>query len=114
MRDFHANHPLGFPIGSQCDWLVRPQEIVLALDPDGAALIEDRVFLGTSNMYLIRLAERVLMVQSSNWFEPGQQVRISIRPDQPIFSPRCSLIPSLKRMRLEWLFVGFAHLRRWC
>ncbi|MBG6243779.1 sugar ABC transporter [Candidatus Symbiopectobacterium sp. 'North America'] len=93
MGDFHANYPLGFPIGSQCDWLVRPQEIALALDPDGAALIEDRVFLGTSNVYRVRLAERVLTVQTSNWFEPGQQVRISIRPDQPILFPALPLEP---------------------
>lgn len=87
MGDFHANYPLSFPVGSQCDWLVRPQEIALALDPDGPAHIEDRVFLGTSNVYRVRLAERVLTVQTSNWFEPGQQVRISIRPDQPILFP---------------------------
>lgn len=87
MGDFHANYPLSFPVGSQCDWLVRPQEIALALDPDGSALVEDRVFLGTSNVYRVRLAERVLIVQTSNWFEPGQQVRISIRPDQPILFP---------------------------
>lgn len=91
LGDFHANYPLNFPVGTACDWLVRPQEIALALDPDGNALVEDRLFMGTSNYYRVRLLDMTLTVQTSNWFEPGQQVRLNIKPDQPILFP--ALLP---------------------
>lgn len=87
LGDFHANYPLNFPAGMTCDWLVRPQEIALALDPDGNARVEDRLFMGTSNYYRVRLLDITLTVQTSNWFEPGQQVRVNIKPDQPILFP---------------------------
>ena len=95
MGDHHASYRLNFPAGAQCDWLVRPQEIALALDAEGTALIEDRLFMGTSNYYRVRLNGALITVQTSNWFEPGQQVRISIKPDQPI------LFPALPATELE-------------
>ncbi|MCG8157159.1 ABC transporter ATP-binding protein [Brenneria goodwinii] len=85
--DHTATHVHGQPIGSSCDWLVRPHDIALALDPDGVAEIEDRVFMGTLNHYRIRLDEQMIQVQSSIWFEPGQRVRLSIKNEQPILFP---------------------------
>ncbi|MEC5342947.1 ABC transporter ATP-binding protein [Brenneria populi] len=85
--DHIAAHAHGQPIGSLCDWLIRPHDIALALDPEGDALVEDRIFMGTSNHYRIRLDERIIQVQSSTWFEPGQRVRLSIKNQQPILFP---------------------------
>ncbi|RLM19530.1 sugar ABC transporter [Brenneria alni] len=85
--DHHSTHPHGLPIGSHCDWLVRPHDIALSLDPDGTARVEDRLFMGTSNHYRISLDEQVIQVQSSTWFEPGQPVRLSIKASQPLFFP---------------------------
>lgn len=87
LGDFHANYPLNFPVGVPCDWLIRPQEIALALDAEGNGVVEDRLFMGTSNHYRVRLSTMTLTVQTSNWFEPGQQVRVNIKPDQPILFP---------------------------
>ncbi|MCG8710660.1 ABC transporter ATP-binding protein [Brenneria sp. 4F2] len=85
--DHTTKHAHGQPIGSRCDWLIRPHDIALALDPDGGAEIEDRIFMGTSNHYRIRLDDQVIQVQSSIWFEPGQRVRLSIKNQQPILFP---------------------------
>ncbi|MEE3652037.1 MULTISPECIES: ABC transporter ATP-binding protein [unclassified Brenneria] len=82
-----AAHPHGQPIGSQCDWLVRPHDIALALDPNGTAQIQDRLFMGTLNHYRIKLDDRIIQVQSSTWFEPGQPVRLSVKASQPLFFP---------------------------
>ncbi|KAA8995538.1 ABC transporter ATP-binding protein [Affinibrenneria salicis] len=78
--------PHGQPAGAQCDWLVRPQDITLVGD-DGAGhgVIEDRLFMGTSNRYRIGLADGWLDVQSDGWLEPGQRVRLSVAARQPVF-----------------------------
>ncbi|PWC09889.1 ABC transporter ATP-binding protein [Brenneria roseae subsp. americana] len=89
--EHHANHPLNQPIDSQCDWMVRPLDVALALDPEGAAQIKDRLFTGTSNLYKVSLGDRVILIQTSNWFEPGQKVRLSIKTDQPVFFPAISM-----------------------
>ncbi|MCL2896231.1 ABC transporter ATP-binding protein [Brenneria tiliae] len=86
--DHHAAHPHGQPIGSHCDWLVRPHDIALALDPKGEAEVVDRLFMGTLNHYRIRLDDHIIQVQSSTWFEPGQPVRLSIKTEQPLLFPR--------------------------
>ncbi|MFP1813154.1 ABC transporter ATP-binding protein [Lonsdalea quercina] len=83
----HSARSLGLESGMMRDWLVRPQEIALALDPEGTAVIEDRLFLGTNNLYQVRLGDDVLLVQTNNWFEPDQPVRLSIRTEQPVFFP---------------------------
>ncbi|MEE3663770.1 ABC transporter ATP-binding protein [Brenneria sp. g21c3] len=85
--DHTAPHAHGQAIDSRCDWLIRPHDIALALDPDGAAEIEDRIFMGSSNHYRIRLDEQVIQVQSRIGFEPGQRVRLSIKSEQPILFP---------------------------
>ncbi|MCV9880276.1 ABC transporter ATP-binding protein [Brenneria izbisi] len=87
LGDHHANHRLNQPIDSQCDWMVRPLDVALALDPDGSAQIEDRLFTGTSNLYKVSLGELIILVQTSNWFEPGQNVRLSIKTEQPVLFP---------------------------
>ncbi|WP_409311377.1 ABC transporter ATP-binding protein [Pectobacterium sp. B1J-3] len=87
LGDHHANHPLNQPIDSTCDWMVRPLDVALALDPDGTAHVEDRLFTGTSNLYNVSLGELTILVQTSNWFEPGQNVRLSIKTDQPVLFP---------------------------
>ncbi|MBP2849570.1 ABC transporter ATP-binding protein [Dickeya oryzae] len=92
LGEHQATRALKLPHGAQYDWLVRPQEIALALDEDGPGVIEDRLFMGNSNFYRIRVNELALQVQSGNWFEPGQPVRLSIRIDQPVLFPPQSAI----------------------
>ncbi|MFC3396500.1 ABC transporter ATP-binding protein [Brenneria rubrifaciens] len=87
LGEHHANRPLNQPINSACDWMVRPLDVALALDADGAAQIEDRLFTGTSNLYKVSLNAQTILVQTSNWFEPGQNVRLSIKTDQPVLFP---------------------------
>ncbi|WKV50053.1 ABC transporter ATP-binding protein [Dickeya fangzhongdai] len=87
LGEHQATRALKLPHGARYDWLVRPQEIALALDEEGSGVIEDRLFMGTSNFYRVRVNELELQVQSGNWFEPGQPVRLSIRTDQPVLFP---------------------------
>ncbi|WP_309251612.1 hypothetical protein [Lonsdalea populi] len=44
--------------------------------------------MGTNNLYRVRVGDDVLQVQTNNWFEPDQPVRLSIRTEQPIFFPQ--------------------------
>ncbi|RNM02479.1 ABC transporter ATP-binding protein [Dickeya undicola] len=87
LGEHQATRALKLPHGAHYDWLVRPQEIALALDEEGSGVIEDRLFMGTSNFYRVRVNELELQVQSGNWFETGQPVRLSIRTDQPVLFP---------------------------
>ncbi|MCI4187220.1 ABC transporter ATP-binding protein [Dickeya dianthicola] len=87
LGEHQATRALKLPHGARYDWLVRPQEIALALDEEGSGVIEDRLFMGTSNFYRVRVNALALQVQSGNWFEPGQPVRLSIRTDQPVLFP---------------------------
>ncbi|WP_042860763.1 ABC transporter ATP-binding protein [Dickeya sp. NCPPB 3274] len=87
LGEHQATRALKLPHGARYDWLIRPQEIALALDEEGSGVIEDRLFMGTSNFYRVRVNELELQVQSGNWFEPGQPVRLSIRTDQPVLFP---------------------------
>ncbi|MCI4239040.1 ABC transporter ATP-binding protein [Dickeya dianthicola] len=87
LGEHQATRALKLPHGARYDWLVRPQEIALALDEEGSGVIEDRLFMGTSNFYRVRVNMLALQVQSGNWFEPGQPVRLSIRTDQPVLFP---------------------------
>lgn len=87
LGEHQALRPLEIEIGSEWDWLVRPQEIALALDADGPAEIVDRLFIGASHFYRVRQGEMELQVQTGNEFEPGQPVRLSIRTDWPVFFP---------------------------
>ncbi|MEI7375396.1 ABC transporter ATP-binding protein [Dickeya chrysanthemi] len=92
LGEHQATRALKLPHGAQYDWLIRPQEIALALDEDGPGIIEDRLFMGNSNFYRIRVNELEIQVQSGNWFEPGQPVRLSIRIDQPVlFAPEAAI-----------------------
>ncbi|NKI74414.1 ABC transporter ATP-binding protein [Dickeya sp. CFBP 2040] len=94
LGEHQATRALKLPHGAQYDWLIRPQEIALALDEDGPGVIEDRLFMGNSNFYRVRVSELELQVQSGNWFEPGQPVRLSIRTDQPVLFPPESTVNS--------------------
>ncbi|MEH2922636.1 ABC transporter ATP-binding protein [Samsonia erythrinae] len=94
LGDHHATHSLNQPIDSPCDWMVRPLDVALALDPDGLATIEDRLFMGSSNLYRVKLGELMLLVQTGNWFEPGQQVRLSIKTDPPVLYPALPVVNS--------------------
>ncbi|APS31135.1 sugar ABC transporter [Pectobacterium brasiliense] len=94
LGDHQATHPLNQPMDSQCDWMVRPADVALALDPDGPASIEDRLFMGTSNLYRVKMGELMLLVQTGNWFEPGQQVRLSIKTDPPVLYPALPAVSS--------------------
>lgn len=90
LGEHQAAHALDYPVGSECDWLVRPQDVALALDPEGPALIEDRLFMGTSHHYRVRLDGALIDVQTGNWFEPGQLVRLSIKAERPVLFPAAS------------------------
>ncbi|NPE61154.1 ABC transporter ATP-binding protein [Dickeya dadantii] len=94
LGEHQATRALKLPHGARYDWLIRPQEIALALDEEGSGVIEDRLFMGTSNFYRVRVNELELQVQSGNWFEPGQPVRLSIRTDQPVLFPPESTVSS--------------------
>ncbi|ACS86610.1 ABC transporter ATP-binding protein [Musicola paradisiaca] len=87
LGDHQSLRSLNLPLGGY-DWLVRPQEIALALDAESSAIVVDRLFMGNSNVYHVRVNDMELQVQTGNWFEPGQQVRLSIRTDQPVFFPQ--------------------------
>ncbi|WOA52764.1 ABC transporter ATP-binding protein [Dickeya solani] len=94
LGEHQATRALKLPHGARYDWLIRPQEIALALDEEGSGVIEDRLFMGTSNFYRVRVNELALQVQSGNWFEPGQPVRLSIRTDQPVLFPPETVVSS--------------------
>ncbi|SLM62035.1 Ferric iron ABC transporter, ATP-binding protein [Dickeya aquatica] len=84
LGEHQATRALKLAHGARYDWLVRPQEIALALDEEGPGIIADRLFMGNSHSYRVHVNEWELQVQSGNWFEPGQPVRLSIRTDQPV------------------------------
>jgi len=74
----------------KCMVMIRPDDIDFAADADGSAALVDRTFLGSENIYKIRLAsgEIVRSIQpSTTVYQPGQSLRVIANLDHVVVLP---------------------------
>ena len=76
-------NPTQLPIGSWVDVMIRPDEVTIAPDPDGAAVVTERLYLGADKVYTLRLPSGA-QIRSNQHSTPnlpiGARVAVKISP----------------------------------
>jgi iron(III) transport system ATP-binding protein len=88
--------PKRIPIGTKVDVMIRPEDVTITPDPDGAGIVTDRRFLGADKVYTLRLASDV-QIRSSQHCSPNVPVgvRVSVKALPSHVVAFASLIPWL-------------------
>lgn len=83
-------NPNGLPIGSRVDVMIRPDEVTIAPDPDGRAVVTDRLYLGADKVYTLRLPSEV-HIRSNQHSTPslskGTRVAVTVSPSHVVAFP---------------------------
>ncbi|MBV7297881.1 ABC transporter ATP-binding protein [Enterovibrio paralichthyis] len=69
---------------NELEWLIRPQNLSIAPDENGEAVVSDVQFMGDSCRYLVEVSGQRLMVYSNQLLELGDRVRLDIRAHEPV------------------------------
>jgi len=76
-------NPTQLPIGSWVDVMIRPDEVTIAPDPDGPAVVTERLYLGADKVYTLRLPSGA-QIRSNQHSTPnlpiGARVAVKISP----------------------------------
>jgi iron(III) transport system ATP-binding protein len=93
-------NPNGIPIGSQVDVMIRPDEVTIAPDPDGPAVVTERLYLGADKVYTLRLASEI-HIRSNQHATPnlpiGARVSVNISPSHVVTFASEKRVPQLAR-----------------
>ncbi len=76
-----------WPVGTQVDVLVRPDDLALEPDPEGPALIVQQVFQGMYHLYRVQLPSgRWIYAQTPHYqtYGPGMRVRVRLQPEHDL------------------------------
>jgi len=76
-------NPTRLPIGSRVDVMIRPDEVTIVADPDGPAVVTERLYLGADKVYTLRLPSEA-QIRSNQHSTPnlpiGARVAVKISP----------------------------------
>jgi len=80
-------NPNGLPIGSQVDVMIRPDDVTIAPDPAGPAVVTERLYLGADKVYTLRLPSeaQIRSNQHSTPYLPiGARVAVKVSPSHVV------------------------------
>jgi iron(III) transport system ATP-binding protein len=80
----------GLPIGSRVDVMIRPDDVTIVPDPEGPAVVTERLYLGADKVYTLRLPSEV-QIRSNQHSTPnlllGTRVAVKVSPTQVVAFP---------------------------
>jgi len=80
-------NPKGLPIGRRVDVMIRPDEVTIVADPDGPAVVTERLYLGADKVYTLRLPSEA-QIRSNQHSTPnlpiGARVAVKISPSHVV------------------------------
>jgi iron(III) transport system ATP-binding protein len=83
-------NPNGLPVGTAVDVMIRPDELTIVPDPDGPAVVTDRLYLGADKIYTLRLPSE-LHIRSNQHSTPnlpiGSRVAARVSPSHVVAFP---------------------------
>ncbi|MFQ5924987.1 MAG: ABC transporter ATP-binding protein [Dehalococcoidia bacterium] len=80
----------GFPSGSQVEVMIRPDNLSLTSDPEGAAIVVDKRFLGSFNQYALRFPSGELLhayTSSSILYPEETRLRVELKTESVAVFP---------------------------
>jgi iron(III) transport system ATP-binding protein len=76
-------NPNGLPVGTAVDVMIRPDDVTVVPDPEGPAIVTDRLFLGADKVFTLRFASG-LQIRSNQHSTPaipvGTRVSVNASP----------------------------------
>ncbi|MGF1685894.1 ABC transporter ATP-binding protein [Photobacterium japonica] len=66
------------------EWLLRPQNLRVAPDQDGEAVIREVLFMGDSCRYTVEYQGHHLLVNSHLVLQEGERVSVTVEPHEPV------------------------------
>jgi iron(III) transport system ATP-binding protein len=83
-------NPNGLAVGGRVDVMIRPDEVMIAPDPDGPAVVTERLYLGADKVYTLRLPPD-LHIRSNQHSTPnlpmGTRVAVTVSPSHVVAFP---------------------------